>query len=61
MIFAAIDFAVGQFAFDIIQSEYGVIFAYALELPTHTNQFDGILNLTLDVAVGVNLGNRSIR
>ena len=60
MIFAAIDFAVGQFAFDIIQSEYGVIFAYALELPAHTNQLDSILDLTLDVAVWINLGNRSI-
>ena len=60
MILAAIDFAVGQFASNIIQSEYGVIFADALELPAHTNQLDSILNLTFDVAVGVNLCNGCI-
>ena len=56
VILTPIDFAVGHLASYIIQSEYGVIFADALELPAHTNQFYRVLNLTLDVAIGVNLG-----
>ena len=60
MILTSVDFAGGHFAFDIIQFEYGVIFSDALELPAHTNQLDSILNLTFDVAVGVNLCNGCI-
>ena len=60
MILAPVDTSVGGVALHVVKSEYGVVFAHALEFVAHTYHFDRIGNLSLDVAVWVNFGNRSV-
>ena len=60
MILAPVHSSVGSVAPHVVKSEYGVVLAHALEFIAHTDHFDRICDLSLDVAGWINFGNRSV-